>query len=564
MSSRLESITGLPSPVPALLRSNLEPTETEKASIVDAIRSCKTRLFAISHVRDYPTVQAREYYMRFLTSHRAILSVIRRIPNELLDRMFSVIAETNGGQPWMLGLVCRRWWIVASSSRIPQVRPGGEYATISWKKSVLSSMVNPYMSRPPKPISISIHNVDPTLRAKAYQAEASDSSLSLASDRWVSLSLELGNTNFNTLSQTIRNNLPLLRSLKIKLNSKFEGGPVGGFLNAFENAPQLRELEVEAHSSHFVVVPWRQITRYVERCQMSVALTRLIRDDSILEDLTYIVSSTTIHFPPATLKHLKHLDIRAPGAELYYTLTLPALKCVRLQLGTGDAIEKLIHLTQQSSCNLTKISIHARTMEESSLFTLLQLTPQLLELECNDLPISDLLKLTFYPNILPIAPLLKKLVLHCSSRAFYPELMAMIESRAKFGERYTRRLPPNSVERLDVQMVFPSSEECVEAHSLLEGWEQPSTAKFLKVKNMAAQLESTLDVWRRLQLRNGIIQSVLDVKKSYVLHSILACIEVERLIVDAMFLNVCVPFCFAFKTGSHIRRRQESTRRSMK
>lgn len=562
MSSRLESITGLRSPVPALLRSNLEPTEAEKASILDAIRSCETRLFAISHVRDYPTIQAREYYMRFLVSHRAILSVIRRIPNELLNKMFTTMAEDNGGQPWTLGLVCRRWWIVASSS-IPEVRPGGECATISWKKRVSSSMVNPYMSRLPKPISISIHNVDPTLGAKPYQAEASDSSLSLVSDRWVLLSLDLGNTNFTTLSQTIRNNLPLLRSLKIKLNSKFEGG-LGGFLNAFENAPQLRELEVEAHSSHFLVVPWSQITRYVERCQMSVALTRLIRDDSILEDLTYIVSSTTIHFPPATLKYLKHLDIRAPGADLYYTLTLPALKRVRLRLDTGDAIEKLIHLIQQSSCNLTKISIHVQFMEESSLFTLLQLTPQLLELECNDLPISDLLRLTFFPNILPIAPLLKKLVLHCSSRAFYPELMAMIESRAKFGDRYTRKLPPNSVERLDVQMVFPSSEECLEAHSLFEGWEQPSTAKFLKVKNMAAHLESTLDVWRRPQLRNGIIQSVLDVKKSYVLHSILTCIEVERLILDVMFLNVCVPFRFTFQTSSYIRRRQKSTRQSIK
>jgi hypothetical protein len=558
---RVESITGLRSPVPTLLRSNLEPTEIEKASILDAIRSCETKLFAISHVRDYPTIEARDYYMRFLTSHRAILSVIRRIPNELLDTIFTTVAEINGGQPWTLGLVCRRWWIVALSS-IPQIRPGGEYAIISWKKSVSSSMMNPYMSRLPKQISISIHNVDPTLGAKPYRAEASHSSLSLASNRWVLLSLDLGNTNFTTLSQTIRNNLPLLRSLKIKLNSKLEGG-LGGFLNAFENAPQLREIEVEAHSSHFLVVPWGQITRYVERCQMSVALTRLIRDDSILEDLTYIVSSTTIHFPTATLKHLKYLDIRAPDAGLYYTLRLPALKCVRLQLDTGDAIEKLIHLIQQSSCNLTKISIHARFMEESSLFTLLQLTPQLRELECNDLPISDLLQLTFFPNILPIAPLLKKLVLHSSSRAFYPELMAMIESRAKFGERYTRKLPPNSVERLDVQMVFPSSGECVETHSLLEGWEQPSTAKFLKVKNMAAQLQSTLDVWRRPQLRSGIIQSVLDVKKSYVLHSILTCIEVER-ILDVMFLNVCVPFCFTFQTGSYIRRRQESTRRSMK
>lgn len=146
MSSRLESITGLPSPVPALLRSNSEPTETEKAFILDAICSCETRLSAISHVRDYSTIQTREYYMRFLTSHRATLSVIRRIPNELLDRIFTMVAESNCGQPWTLGLVCRRWWIVASSS-IPQVRPSGEYATISWKKSGSSSMVNPYMYR---------------------------------------------------------------------------------------------------------------------------------------------------------------------------------------------------------------------------------------------------------------------------------------------------------------------------------------------------------------------------------------------------------------------------------
>ncbi|KAJ7651234.1 hypothetical protein FB45DRAFT_731279, partial [Roridomyces roridus] len=113
------------SPCTHLLKSNNAPTETEIPPIQLFISENQSRLDALDVQIDDLRAQMqrlqsqRDAVADCVRRHIAVVSVLRRVPPELISEIF--VWTLAGGQtwdapPWYLGLICRSWRGIALST----------------------------------------------------------------------------------------------------------------------------------------------------------------------------------------------------------------------------------------------------------------------------------------------------------------------------------------------------------------------------------------------------------------------------------------------------------------
>ncbi len=220
-------------PSPALLRTNDPPTEQDISRIRDAIARVESKL------KKKRNRTSQESYTKFLEAHKAILSLYRRLPTELIVEIFLYYHENPVDPqfnvvPWTLAHICHRWRIIALNTpalwrNLPPMRlMSVERPQLKWHLGRLSTLL---ARSGDSPITFCLtktetHTLDDEIVTM----------LSEHSERWESICLTICESVCKHFSR-IKGRVSALRSLRLLLtqtgNSSFD---------MFEVAPKLRQV----------------------------------------------------------------------------------------------------------------------------------------------------------------------------------------------------------------------------------------------------------------------------------------------------------------------------------
>ncbi|KIM80375.1 hypothetical protein PILCRDRAFT_89650 [Piloderma croceum F 1598] len=247
-----------PSPAPHLLRTIQAPNATEAIHLREALRLANPIVHQLDD--DIPHVQMlldelrrkRELLLKFIAEQNAIVAPIRRLPAEILAEIFVLcmnydISSFDPMQsPLLVGRVCRGWRQVALSTQ----KLWSSITVTDYRSS--SKMVKLWMSRAiSAPLTIHLNSAH-HYSSNVGEIESVIAVLVQYCDRWQHLDMNFYRTRASCLS-SIRHNLPLLESLRIRSST--------AFVNIFEVAPHLHTLSLDSWSSRIrLKVPWSQLT----------------------------------------------------------------------------------------------------------------------------------------------------------------------------------------------------------------------------------------------------------------------------------------------------------------
>ncbi|KAJ7605416.1 hypothetical protein FB45DRAFT_1069376 [Roridomyces roridus] len=108
-------------PSDGLVSSNDAPSSLQIDTISAAIGKAETHLVRVKEAIAILTAQGNELEV-FLQNHRAVMSPLRRLPNEMLSEIFLRCMDFDApfdpvrNEAWVLARVCRRWRSVASTT----------------------------------------------------------------------------------------------------------------------------------------------------------------------------------------------------------------------------------------------------------------------------------------------------------------------------------------------------------------------------------------------------------------------------------------------------------------
>jgi len=431
-----DSLYPLISPVPDLLKSNKEPTSQQVKAIHEAIRLVEKEIEYHNFMGLESWIGGPARYaalLTFLTRHKAILSPVRRISSEILSTIFWNVALGYDGDvpttpPYTLGYVCRSWrFLVLSIPKLLSTLPPLPLTKSNSLKTFLRKVpsYSPLSFTITEPISTWDH---PVIKVLCEQ-----------SNRWRDVSLTIKSSALRpmAMARLMPHKFSSLRSLHIYLPDPRANHACS--LTSFEEAPQLKEVEIDCLSPIFIRLPWLQLTKYRERGVNAIGVTFVLRDKSPIEHLEYInVMIPSQRFiaeliPSASLPHLKHCDIRIYHdypVRILGRLTMPALESIRVRDHGNTLVDDIVGLITRSACGLrlTSLSFHTKAINSGELVSLLKLIPMLVELECNDIPFLDLYHLRVSPERNPLVPRLLKLTLH--NPTSITDIVEMVESRS--------------------------------------------------------------------------------------------------------------------------------------
>jgi hypothetical protein len=200
----------------------------------------------------------REVLSQFIIEHDALLALIRRLPMEILTKIFILCMPNHGmssfdpeHSPLLVGQVCIGWRQVAlstqalwSSITVTRDRPSNKMANL-WISRALSV-----------PLTI---RLDCTGSSKVGSIRLAILVLVQYCDRWKTLELCIPESAIPRL-RSIRHRLPSLESLSIQ-NPK-ESQFWSHEFSIFEFAPRLSKLSLGPgifHDARFKI-PWHQLT----------------------------------------------------------------------------------------------------------------------------------------------------------------------------------------------------------------------------------------------------------------------------------------------------------------
>ncbi|KAF8165655.1 hypothetical protein B0H34DRAFT_247254 [Crassisporium funariophilum] len=319
------------SPFSYLLYSNTAPSDSEIALIRKFIAATQLEL-TFTNVDSKRNIQQDTLarYTAFVRVHDAILSPIRKIPSELLEKIFrhyatSIIQWQHVSRiqlPWVLSQVCQRWRAIVL--RVPSLWshvPAIHLLDKRRKTQTTIKYLNELFARSrDAPLTFNIY-----APRQEYDTHPVLDVLVHHSERWQVLTIESSCITINALQRS-RGRLSSLHTLTLDIG-RFPGTSV---IDIFKDAPRLREVNITGHYPHALFLPWSQLTRYRE-----VVLTRGGRNEvysaSHLEILVLSIACDTTIIPVTTLCHLKILRITWSHTMLdvepfFQNLTLPAIR----------------------------------------------------------------------------------------------------------------------------------------------------------------------------------------------------------------------------------------------
>ncbi|KAJ7610272.1 hypothetical protein DFH06DRAFT_174507 [Mycena polygramma] len=383
----------LPNFPPHLLHSNDVPSEAEALEI----RSILDRDYALLTDLDVDV----QHVTRHLLQGRSILSIIRRLPFDILAEIFFNFCEKSA-DVWLLGRVCKPW--KAATLTLPAL-----WSIIDLGLP-LPVIVTHLENSKSAPLTVNIRSSDhPALELLVQHSE-----------RWEIAKIGMHSRKAAAALEPIHGRLPLLRRLEYR-----DGVMRARPLRVFEVAPRLVQASVGTVGT--VILPW-------------VQLNRLCLEDNVdvLQSATNLVelNLSTLHHPhrnspePTVLPHLQKLLIRQ--GELLNNLACPALE--DLFLG-NDISMSVIPFLVRSACRLRKFTSEYEGLTAANVIAILNLLPTLIELRL--IRMRDLTNLISHlvvpPNdaaFCPVAPALRAIALNdITDPLMCDALIGMIASR---------------------------------------------------------------------------------------------------------------------------------------
>lgn len=372
---------------PSLLHSSFIPSAEEEITIRETIHDISTTLSAVDDeiTRVRATLSALEAYRSTLCTtlahQQASLSSIRRLPPEILGEIFlfasagSAIecaprSEANqDNTPMLLCQICSYWRTVAVS--VPRlwsnIRLNLLYKPLYFNQSVRNVLGLCLALSKNEPLTLSFE-----CNGVMYFLLILET-LMAHSERWkdVSLICDRFFSSQSTLAQAKNLRLPNLRRLCIdtaRSVAEWENGPPSRPLEAFEDAPNLRELSLTdvMHPFQSFRVPWSQLTHFSSKGSIFAEgeFTQIIRHmkdlisfstegERILE-----VASTE----PVLLPHLRKLSITNKGSYISKTcqfLTAPNLEELAITAVTPFVAEQTVAMIERSGCKPKQLTLRS-------------------------------------------------------------------------------------------------------------------------------------------------------------------------------------------------------------
>ncbi|KAJ7177171.1 hypothetical protein C8R46DRAFT_1347022 [Mycena filopes] len=338
-SSHEDLDTTLPSFPPHLLETNEPPTHLDTVEVEKALDYTKVQILHLDNT--IAALQAslenhrrlRQAAVHHLARATTILSVVRRIPTDVLIEIFNLtvpdVARKHATNrcPWVLGRVCSRWR--ALSLALPEL-----WTTIDRK--IPLAMVKAHIDRSlPHPLTVEL----------GFSVTGSVELLIACSARWAAADVEMRAFMGPALAG-VHGRLPLLRRLRYNDNNGFRS------FGAFENAPALRDVSLSGKAS--LHLPWSQLERLNIKVSDAAGLSQLRQAYNLLalsvtgrpyEQPTVGGTATAAAAQMVELPRLRTLLIK-DGAFLR-SLILPALEDLYVALDVS-AVPALI---ARSNCH---------------------------------------------------------------------------------------------------------------------------------------------------------------------------------------------------------------------
>ncbi|KIM77200.1 hypothetical protein PILCRDRAFT_825552 [Piloderma croceum F 1598] len=436
------------SPAPHLYRTNQASDPSEEISLRNAIRDANSDLDEldddIAHVEMVLDAlrHKREALNQFILEHDALLTFIRRLPREILIKIF-ILCMSNYGMssfdpehsPLLVGQVCIGWRRVAlstqalwSSITVTRDRPSNKMANL-WISRALSA-----------PLTI---RLDYTGSSKVGPIRPAISALVQYCDRWKILELCIPESAISRL-RSIRHRLPSLESLSIqnpKASRKLSLGP--GIFHARFKIPWHQLTELTAHI--------KNMTECLEILQLVPNLDKCIvyNASSTSEASIPLQNTPILTFP--RLRYFSVLHSIRPD-EILKHLRLPIIHALHIAYNNERQSEDLKWFSQQpfmsllsSSHTLRKLEIDCLRVREDSVHVVhcLRGAPSLEELclrGSGGWITPDLLHLlTRRADIDVLVPALEVVAIRDHSIPSY-DCMSMIESRRVMVGSYLKKV----------------------------------------------------------------------------------------------------------------------------
>ncbi|KAF5310736.1 hypothetical protein D9619_007890 [Psilocybe cf. subviscida] len=444
------------SPVPHLLKTNDPPSDSEIILVQDALVKAREELEVLEYqlgriaaTHEDALKKDEKSYQKFIRSHTAVLSLVRRLPDDILATIFEEVSFSPRAYyshpPWALSQVCRDWRRVALS--LPHL-----WKCIDLKLDVESQKTHSFLTFLTNHLDRS--NQVPLNIFVACSTSAYDyvhhpfiDILCRCAERWGSFNVTVPGTTLQAFAG-VKGRLKMLHSVLIALLSP---GPYqdGTPLDMFEDAPELRRFFfISAHAPSLRLhLPWSQLLSYEDmyynRVGITNALTPSLQRLALYHRRPY---SELVPLPTITLDGLQHLTISFTALRGHQDsipegyldgLTLPALEELRFINYWGPNTHVLNALIKRSHCtHLTSLEFApAMPFKPGELSGVLRLVPQLTDLVTFIPDIEDIKDLVLQGNSsTDIVPALQKLIFHVRTllqRDYSREMAALAISRCE-------------------------------------------------------------------------------------------------------------------------------------
>ena len=369
-----------PSPTPHLYHTLHQPDASEVIAlrqVILRVNSDKSRLDdEIAHAEAVLNRLHRDHEAlhTFITEHDAFLAPVRRLPSEILTRIFALCLleyETSSldsrRAPLLLMQVCKGWRETALSTQ-------NLWSSITLTASGCSnaSLAKLWLSRAMSlPLTVRLDS-EGRPHSKVKRLHRAIAVLVQFCDRWKDLDIALPFTTMSCLD-SIRHRLPLLESLRICYQHSSERWHRE--LNLFDYAPRLRGLCIKGRIPyHMLKIPWHQLTELdapfhsiaecFETLQLSLSLIKCTVDNSFgpSGDISDPESRTiTIQFP-----HMRFFKITSPdySSDIFSCVKLPILHELHVAYQCNDFVipswlpqQPFLSLLSHSSRTLRKLKL---------------------------------------------------------------------------------------------------------------------------------------------------------------------------------------------------------------
>jgi len=493
----------LESPVPYLLRSNDPPGEDDIARARDVVASVereeermKKKLFLRSRGRGFGywttvTKHKLQQTSDFIQQHRGVISPLRALPHEILQEIFFRVVEPKpqghwmnvGEIPWKVGQVCRSWRksalaVSALWSRLPTVdlHDSDHLSQMKLQVEYLKELLHRSRSAP-----LEIYFF--CLGFKGVTHPVIDLLID-HSERWKIATVKIDVSMLPCLSK-IRGRLPHLETLSLYLSGY---GPVIDTVDIFDDAPQLRQVDIGGPFLADIALPFQQLAHYKDRMRMRNSITRVVTAANSLEALTILElceTSGTPHIPLATLPSLHTLQVKfcCTRPDFLNNLILPAIEEIQMVSynDRGGLLTTLANIVSKSPspCPLKTLRFRSHTVEVGQLPAFLQLTPNLTHLNM-PLPFGSDIEALVSQSIVPLLETCEFFIQDLSYTSHdFERAEALNKLAASRCERVVETkfsvnrqgVAPTPRRLKDLQLHFDRSRWVPKQKILLEGWE---------------------------------------------------------------------------------------------